>query len=311
VPARSTSRHPHQAKAKTAPHDLPEGRVDAHRSFWQTSLNDPKKDRGGFAMSEVLDKRKGAARAIADLSTGTILATVDIAAPIERVFQAITRADDVLKWWGSPETYRTTAWTSDLRVGGAWRAGGVGADGVSFSVGGEYLEVNPPHRLVQTWKAGWDGGHVTTLTYVLTESAGGTRMTLRHDGFAGRPESCASHGQGWELVLGWLRAHLAGPPAPAQYFCSRLLPPRPSFPGDMTPTELKVMQAHVAYWTALLHEGKAVVFGPVADPKGAWGLGVLRGKDRAEVEASLSRDPVILANLGFSHELLPMPQAVH
>jgi uncharacterized protein YndB with AHSA1/START domain len=64
---------------------------------------------------------KTAARAIADVGTGTILATVEIAATPERVFRALT-TDDITRWWGSPETYRTTAYTADVRPGGRWRS---------------------------------------------------------------------------------------------------------------------------------------------------------------------------------------------
>ena len=49
-------------------------------------------------------------------------------------------------------TYRTTDWDSDLRVGGRWRATGRSKDGQAFSVEGEYLELEPPRKLVQSWK---------------------------------------------------------------------------------------------------------------------------------------------------------------
>src|SRR5208283_3626666 len=55
---------------------------------------------------------------------------------------------------------------------------------------------------------------------------------------------------------------------PRFFFC-RLIPPRPTFAADMTPDEASIMQSHVAYWSDLLARGKAVVFGPVADPHGA------------------------------------------
>ena len=47
------------------------------------------------------------ARAIADVSSGVILATVSIAAPPERVFRAITEPGEIVRWWGSDELYRT------------------------------------------------------------------------------------------------------------------------------------------------------------------------------------------------------------
>ncbi|HWE28367.1 MAG TPA: SRPBCC domain-containing protein [Polyangia bacterium] len=150
------------------------------------------------------------ARAVADLSAGKIVATVEIAAPIARVFAAITDADAIPRWWGSADTYRTTSHTADLRPGGKWRSVGVGRDGHEFSVGGEFLTIEPPRLLVQTWNPSWDE-HPTTITYRLEPLAdGGTRVTVRHEGFGDRTESCKSHGEGWERVLGWLAAYASG-----------------------------------------------------------------------------------------------------
>jgi uncharacterized protein YndB with AHSA1/START domain len=36
-----------------------------------------------------------------------LLATVEIAAPAERVFRALA-SEELVKWWGSADTYRTT-----------------------------------------------------------------------------------------------------------------------------------------------------------------------------------------------------------
>lgn len=154
-----------------------------------------------------MTSRRAVPRAVADLSAGLILATVEIAVPPERVFRALT-SEEVVKWWGSDQAYRTTGWKADLRVGGRWRSEGVGADGKPFSVGGTFLEVDPPRRLVQTWEPDWDPGPPTTLTYRLDPTPLGTRLTVRHEGFSGRTESCDAHTSGWELVLGWLGGHL-------------------------------------------------------------------------------------------------------
>jgi uncharacterized protein YndB with AHSA1/START domain len=83
------------------------------------------------------------------------------------VFGALTTAEEVTQWWGSPETYKTEAWAADLRVGGLWKAEGRGADGKPFSLSGTILELDPTHKLVQTWTADWDGGHETKVTYRL------------------------------------------------------------------------------------------------------------------------------------------------
>jgi uncharacterized protein YndB with AHSA1/START domain len=250
------------------------------------------------------------ARAIADLNAGVILASVEISAPPERVFQALTSSDDVVRWWGSDDTYRTTSWSADLRVGGRWRAEGRGRDGTPFIVEGEFLEVSPPTRLVQTWKAAWDPGATTTLTYSLEATPNGTRVVLRHDGFAGRPDSCRNHGQGWERVLGWLGQYLRTPAGAAKTYLCRLIPPRPSFPKDMTAGEREVMQKHVAYWTQHLNAGTAVVFGPVIDPKGPWGLGVVRVADEGALRKLQNDDPAVQGIAGFRYEEIPMAQAV-
>ncbi len=253
---------------------------------------------------------KRPARAIADLAEGRILAEVEIAAPPERVFRALTDPSEVPNWWGSEQAYRTTSWAADLRPGGAWRAEGKGSDGHTFSVGGEYVEVCAPSRLVYTWRADWDGAHETRVTCVLVPTAVGTKVTLRHEGFVGRTESCARHSEGWAMVFDWLSAHVA-PAAERKYFFCRLIAPRPTFPFDMTDDERAMMGAHSAYWSAELAAGNVVVFGPVLDPKGPWGLGVIRAVDEAAARAFESKDPAIASGRGFSYEMVPMMTAVH
>jgi uncharacterized protein YndB with AHSA1/START domain len=258
---------------------------------------------------------KRAARAVADLSKGVVLAVVEIQVPPERVFRALTTPDELVKWWGSPDTYQLTESTMDLRVGGKWRTLGRGETG-PFSVSGEFLEIDPPRKLVQTWVADWDGGNTTTIHYLLDPIATGTRVTVRHEGFGDRAESCEGHSHGWERVLGWLERFVAPRAASATaagptYFCCRLLAPRPTFAFDMTPDERKAMLAHGAYWRELLAKGNAIVFGPVNDPKGPWGLGVIHAANEAEVHAFRDHDPAILANIGLAYEIMPMLTAVH
>jgi uncharacterized protein YndB with AHSA1/START domain/uncharacterized protein YciI len=253
-------------------------------------------------------KARGAARAVADVTNGTILASVEIAVPPERVFAALT-TEEVTKWWGSDDKYRTTEWAADVKVGGRWRANGRDVNGAPFTVGGEYLEVDPPRKLVQTWVAEWDGGNVTTLTYLLEPTDAGTRVTLRHEGFADRAESCRGHSNGWERVFGWLVAYLA-PSQETQFFLCKLIPPRKSFPFDMSAEEQAMMQEHVVFWTELVADGKALVFGPVLDPEGPWGLGVVVARDEAAAHALGERDPAILSGRGFRYQVIPMPVAV-
>jgi uncharacterized protein YndB with AHSA1/START domain len=150
---------------------------------------------------------RGAARAVADLNEGVIHAAVEIAASPERVFTALTTSE-LAQWWGSADTYRVTRFTMDLRPGGAWRSDGMSKDGKPFSVSGEVVEVEPPRLLVQTWKYDWDpSGTTTTIRYRIDATPTGSRVTVRHHGFANNAADCEAHALGWERVLEWLSAH--------------------------------------------------------------------------------------------------------
>ena len=80
-------------------------------------------------------------------------------------------------------------------------------------------------------------------------------------------------------------------------FLFRLLPPRADFAQTLTPEEQDVMARHATYWRSLLAEGRVVVFGPVADPEGVWGLGVVRAGSRAEALEIGEKDPAITSGV--------------
>ena len=90
----------------------------------------------------------------------------------------------------------------------------------------------------------------------------------------------------------------------------KLLPPRPSLPGDMSEDEVKLMGEHASYWRALTERGIAVVFGPVFDPAGVWGLAIVDVADESIASALTNDDPVIRSQSGFRYEIYPMPQAI-
>src|SRR5205814_9321893 len=81
----------------------------------------------------------------------SILAEIFIAAPPDRVFQALTDPQQMTKWWGERGVYRITENKADLRVGGKWSSTGMRADGKRFTVDGEYVEIDRPCLLVYTW----------------------------------------------------------------------------------------------------------------------------------------------------------------
>ncbi len=147
-------------------------------------------------------------RALAHVDGGVVKAEIELAAPPERVFRSLTDPAELTAWWGSDEMYRTSDWDLDLRAGGAWRCRARGADGTEMSLRGEYLEVDPPRLLVYTWQPSWDDFAETTVRCVLQPTAGGTRLTITHSGFADRAAAADGTGEGWKRVLEWLAAHV-------------------------------------------------------------------------------------------------------
>lgn len=61
----------------------------------------------------------------------------------------------------------------------------------------------------------------------------------------------------------------------------------------MTEREREVMDRHAAYWRPFIEAGQMVVFGPVLDATGSWGLGVLEAEDEEELRAFADGDPVV------------------
>jgi len=141
------------------------------------------------------------ARAVADLADGQILATVEIAASPERVFKALT-SKEIVGWWVRPGVFNTTEWTGAIRVGGRWQSSGI-ARGKPYVLEGEFIEIDPPRKLVHTWHLAGTTSAPTTVTYILDRLAGGTRITLRHTGFTS-PDSCMANCVGWETSFGQL-----------------------------------------------------------------------------------------------------------
>lgn len=151
--------------------------------------------------------KRGAARAVADVTSGMLLASIEIKATPERIFRALA-SEEIAQWWGSPQLYRVTKWVGEVRPGGQWKSSGIGHDGKPFEVGGEFVEVDPPRKLVQTWHPKWVEGPPTTVTYRLEAIEGGTRVTIKHEGFGDNADACRSHTDGWERVSIWLSTWL-------------------------------------------------------------------------------------------------------
>jgi uncharacterized protein len=75
------------------------------------------------------------------------------------------------------------------------------------------------------------------------------------------------------------------------YFVLYLNAPRSTFAQDMTPEERNIMQQHVAYWTDLMNKGLVVAFGPVLDPQGVYGLGIVEVESEEQMQSMIANDP--------------------
>lgn len=85
-------------------------------------------------------------------------------------------------------------------------------------------------------------------------------------------------------------------PEPRNHYFLKLLPCRPTFAFDMTTEERQIMQQHVAYWQSLMAQGKIVVFGPVMDPKGPYGMGIVAAESEDAIRAFIESDPASRIN---------------
>lgn len=72
---------------------------------------------------------------------------------------------------------------------------------------------------------------------------------------------------------------------------------------DMSAAEKSVMQAHVVYWAPYVEDGTVVVLGPVMDPKGGYGIAVVRVDHEDQLEQIIANDP---GNGLNSYEWYPM-----
>jgi len=87
------------------------------------------------------------------------------------------------------------------------------------------------------------------------------------------------------------------------HYFLKLNPCRPTFAMDMTDDERAIMQQHVAYWGDLMNKGRVVVYGPVMDPKGPFGMGVVEADDEEQLKEFIRHDPAATIN---NYEYYPM-----
>ena len=144
-----------------------------------------------------------------DTATSLTLTRV-IRADRETVFRAWTDPAEMKKWF-CPEGGTVDQVESDLAVGGRFKVAMRLPHGVSVATG-VYREIEPPSRLVFTWR--WEGGEgvkegETLVTLELHERGDTTELVLTHEGFA-TGEARDGHEQGWTSALNHLEKVFRG-----------------------------------------------------------------------------------------------------
>jgi uncharacterized protein YciI len=84
---------------------------------------------------------------------------------------------------------------------------------------------------------------------------------------------------------------------PMKSWLIRIIPPRPTFDKDSMPAEDALMEQHFAYWKDLNDKGVCIFGGPVLDPKGVYGIIVVRAVDEDGARALGDGDPSVKAGL--------------
>lgn len=138
-----------------------------------------------------------------ETETGSIEVSRVIEAPAERIYKAFLDADALAKF-SPPAGYTARYDHADGEVGGTYRGTFTSLDkSEEHSFGGEYVELVPNERIVQTDEFETDAPEMQsemTVTITLEEIEDGTEVTVRQEGIPKPiPEEDAATGWGMSL----------------------------------------------------------------------------------------------------------------
>ena len=132
-----------------------------------------------------------------------------VPAPRERVFAACIDPEQLARWWG-PADFTSSGVELDARAGGRYRIRMQPPEGEAFHLRGEFVEIDPPRRLVYTfeWEQPDPDDLETTVMLSFLEHDTGTTVVLAQGPFATAPRR-ALHETGWTETLERLERFLA------------------------------------------------------------------------------------------------------
>jgi uncharacterized protein YndB with AHSA1/START domain len=128
-----------------------------------------------------------------------------------RVFRALIDPRELPRWWG-PHGFTTPEMERDPVVGGRYRLTMQPPEGGAFHLSGQFLEIDPPRRLVFTFR--WDepdpDDRETVAVLALDDDGEATRLSLSQGEFATEAR-LDLHRAGWADSLERLRALVERP----------------------------------------------------------------------------------------------------
>ena len=143
------------------------------------------------------------------VSDDRIVQEVTIKAPAERIFRALTRPEELLKWWAAEGSFQIVQAECDLQPGGKWRmrvAGRCAAEAPVSTVYGEYRDVDPPRLLTYTWIRENEDYPETLVRWDLEENNGSTTVRVTHSGLV--TEGLRARNAGWPVIMQLLEAYV-------------------------------------------------------------------------------------------------------
>ncbi|HVG11478.1 MAG TPA: SRPBCC family protein [Flavisolibacter sp.] len=142
----------------------------------------------------------------------TIQLEKDFKVPVERLFEAWTREEDLKQWW-HPMGNNLRHCTNELQEGGKVAYDFETADGDdAFVINGNYKAVKAKEELIYTWNWVLPTDAVQDSSFVLSirflPSSGGSKLSVKQENFQSE-ESVQPHREGWEKSLADLERHLS------------------------------------------------------------------------------------------------------
>jgi uncharacterized protein YndB with AHSA1/START domain len=115
-----------------------------------------------------------------------IQVTREFDAPRDVVYKAMTDPKLIPQWWG-PRSDATTVDKMEVRPGGKWRFVATGPNG-SYAFRGEYRQIVPGEKIVQTFEFEPMAGHISVETATLTDLPGGRTLFTTRSVFASKED---------------------------------------------------------------------------------------------------------------------------